>query len=49
VTINGLGERAGNADLAETVMILHTIEGARTNIKTEHLFETSRMVEKYTS
>ena len=47
VTINGLGERAGNADLAETVMILHTIQGARTNIKTEYLFETSRMVEQY--
>ena len=48
VTINGLGERAGNADLAETVMILHTIYGARTNIHTECLFETSRMVEQYT-
>ncbi|RJS68870.1 2-isopropylmalate synthase, partial [ANME-2 cluster archaeon] len=48
VTINGLGERAGNADLAETVMILHTIYGARTNIHTEYLFETSRMVEQYT-
>jgi len=48
VTINGLGERAGNADLAETVMILHTIQGAKTNIKTEYLFETSRMVEQYT-
>ena len=40
VTINGLGERAGNADLAETVMILHTIYGAQTNIHTEYLFET---------
>jgi len=48
VTINGLGERAGNADLAETVMILHTIYDARTNIHTEYLFETSRMVEQYT-
>ncbi|HIE31659.1 MAG TPA: 2-isopropylmalate synthase, partial [Methanosarcinales archaeon] len=48
VTINGLGERAGNAGLAETVMILHTIYGARTNINTEYLFETSRMVEQYT-
>lgn len=48
VTINGLGERAGNADLAETVMILHTIYGAKTLINTEYLFETSRMVEQYT-
>ncbi|MCK5108173.1 MAG: 2-isopropylmalate synthase [Methanosarcinales archaeon] len=48
VTINGLGERAGNADLAETVMILHTIYGAKTNIETEHLYETSRIVEQHT-
>jgi len=47
VTINGLGERAGNASLAETVMILHTIYGAQTNIHTEYLLETSRMVEQY--
>jgi len=48
VTINGLGERAGNADLAETVMILHTIYGAETGVRTEHLFETSRLVEQCT-
>jgi 2-isopropylmalate synthase len=48
VTINGLGERAGNADLAETVMSLHSIYGAKTNINTEYLLETSRMVERYT-
>ncbi|MCL7475630.1 MAG: 2-isopropylmalate synthase [ANME-2 cluster archaeon] len=48
VTINGLGERAGNADLAETVMSLHSIYGARTNIKTDYLVETAHMVERYT-
>ncbi len=48
VTINGLGERAGNADLAETVMSLHSIYGAKTNINTEYIVETSQMVEKYT-
>ena len=48
VTINGLGERAGNADLAETVMSLQSIYGAKTNIKTEYLLETAHMVEKYT-
>lgn len=48
VTINGLGERAGNADLAETVMSLHSIYGAKTNIKTELLVETARLVERYT-
>ncbi len=48
VTINGLGERAGNADLAETVMSLHSIYGAKTNIKTEYLVETAHIVERYT-
>lgn len=48
VTINGLGERAGNADLAETVMSLHSIYGAKTNINTEYIVETSQIVEKYT-
>jgi 2-isopropylmalate synthase len=48
VTINGLGERAGNADLAETVMGLHSLYGAKTNIKTEYLVETSHLVERLT-
>lgn len=48
VTINGLGERAGNADLAETVMSLQSIYGAKTNINTEYIVETARMVERYT-
>ncbi len=48
VTINGLGERAGNADLAETVMGLHSLYGAKTNIKTQYLVETSHLVERLT-
>jgi 2-isopropylmalate synthase len=48
VTVNGLGERAGNANLAETVMCLHSIFGAKTSIKTEYLVETARLVERYT-
>ncbi|NYT02767.1 MAG: 2-isopropylmalate synthase [Methanosarcinales archaeon] len=48
VTINGLGERAGNANLAETVMSLHSIYGARTSIKTEYLVETAKLVERLT-
>ncbi len=48
VCVNGLGERAGNANLAETVMSLHAIYGARTSIKTEYLVETGRMVERLT-
>ncbi len=49
VTINGLGERAGNADLAETVMSLKSIYGAKTNINTEYIVETARMVERFTN
>ncbi len=46
VTVNGVGERAGNADLEQVVMgckILYKIE---TNIKTEKIYETSKLVER---
>jgi len=46
VTINGIGERAGNADIAQTVMALESIYGIRTGICTERLVETSRMVSR---
>ena len=48
VTINGIGERAGNADLSQTVMSLKAMYRAKTNIRTEYLVETSKMVENYT-
>ena len=48
VCVNGLGERAGNANLAEVVMGLHSIYNAKTSIKTEYLVETARMVERLT-
>ncbi|HOA69541.1 MAG: 2-isopropylmalate synthase [Methanosarcina thermophila] len=48
VTVNGIGERAGNADLSQTVMSLIAIYGAKTNIRTEYLVETSKLVENYT-
>lgn len=48
VTVNGIGERAGNADLAETVMSLTAMYGAKTDIRTEYLVETSKLVENYT-
>ncbi|MBC7235995.1 MAG: 2-isopropylmalate synthase, partial [Chloroflexi bacterium] len=50
-TINGLGERAGNAALEEIVMALYTRRnyfGLTTNIRTEELYPTSRMVSNYT-
>lgn len=47
-TINGLGERAGNANLQEVVMSLHSLYNVKTNIKTQYLFETSKLVERLT-
>jgi 2-isopropylmalate synthase len=48
VTVNGIGERAGNADLAQTVMSLSSIFGAKSNINSQYLLETSRLVERFT-
>ena len=50
-TINGLGERAGNASLEEIVMTLKVrkdIYKIDTNIKTEEIFKTSKMVTRFT-
>lgn len=47
VSVNGLGERAGNADLVETVMSLNSIYSLKTNIKTEYLFETAKLIERF--
>ncbi len=48
VTVNGIGERAGNTALEEVVMALATrgeqFGGAWTNIKTERIVPTSRML-----
>src|SRR5437899_11777093 len=46
-TINGVGERAGNASLEEIVMALRTRKhffGVDTNVSTEELFKTSRLL-----
>src|SRR5262249_14224948 len=50
-TINGIGERAGNAALEEIVMALKTradYYGLTTGIKTERLYPVSRMVSTIT-
>jgi 2-isopropylmalate synthase len=44
VTINGLGERAGNASLEELVMALQCLYSKKHNIKTELLYETSKYI-----
>ncbi|MBN2568598.1 MAG: 2-isopropylmalate synthase [Deltaproteobacteria bacterium] len=46
-TINGIGERAGNASLEEIVMALRTrrdLMGLETNIKAENIYRTSRLL-----
>jgi 2-isopropylmalate synthase len=51
-TINGLGERAGNASLEELVMAIKTrrdiFSGSYTSIDTRELYKTSRLVSKLT-
>ena len=48
-SVNGIGERAGNADLAEVVASLHILLGVKTNVKLEKLYELSKLVEKYSN
>lgn len=51
VTINGIGERAGNTSLEEVAMALATrapFYNLRTHINTRELVKTSRMVSNYT-
>ena len=47
VTVNGLGERAGNASLEQVVTALELIYGVKTNIKLELLTKTSQLIQKY--
>ena len=50
-TVNGIGERAGNASLEEIVMTLKTRKDAfqvETNIKTDEIYRTSKMVSHLT-
>jgi len=47
VTVNGIGERAGNTSLEEVVMALHTRPNfipVETNIRTDQIYPTSRLV-----
>lgn len=48
-TINGVGERAGNASLEEIVMVLktrHASFNAHTDVRTKEIYRTSRMVSR---
>ncbi len=51
VTINGIGERAGNTSLEEVVMALHTRSNflsVSSGINTKHIYPTSRLVSMIT-
>ncbi|MFC5701827.1 2-isopropylmalate synthase [Cohnella faecalis] len=49
VSVNGVGERAGNCSLEELVMAIETRGGSfgvETGIRSEHIYETSRLVSR---
>ncbi len=51
VTVNGIGERAGNTSLEEVAMALHTrkaVFGLESNIVTQEIHRSSDMVSRYT-
>ena len=51
VTVNGIGERAGNTSLEEVVMALHTrrpVFKLETGIDTTHIMRVSKLVSNYT-
>jgi 2-isopropylmalate synthase len=51
VTINGIGERAGNTSLEEVAMVLrtrHPLYNLRTGIDTTQLYRVSKLVSNYT-
>jgi D-citramalate synthase len=48
VTVNGIGERAGNTSLEEVVMTLESLYNIKTGIKCEDLYQLSRLVSRMT-
>jgi isopropylmalate/citramalate/homocitrate synthase-like protein len=46
VTVNGLGERAGNASLEEAVIGLNLLYGRKTHVNTGLILQTSQLVSK---
>jgi D-citramalate synthase len=48
VTINGIGERAGNTALEEVVMTIEWLYKHKTGINTKEIFKTSRLVSRLT-
>lgn len=48
VTVNGIGERAGNAPLDEVVANAEILQGFSSNVELEDLYELSRLVSRLT-
>ena len=48
VTINGIGERAGNASLEELVVSLYSLYDVKTGVNIQMLYEVSKMVARMT-
>ncbi len=48
VTVTGTGERAGNVPIEDTVLSLKALYGVETGVKTEKLYELSKLVQKLT-
>lgn len=46
-TVNGLGERAGNAPLTSVIAVIHDLLKYETNIREEKLTSVSKIVESY--
>ena len=46
VTVNGVGERAGNTALEEVVVVLKSLYGVNTRIVLENLYPTSKLVSR---
>jgi isopropylmalate/homocitrate/citramalate synthase len=45
-TINGMGERAGNANLGEVALTLRALYGVKTNLRLDRIREVSRRVQE---
>jgi len=48
VSVNGLGERGGNAALEEVVLALAHFHGIKTGVKLNKLYDISKLVERHT-
>jgi D-citramalate synthase len=46
-TVNGLGERAGNAPLTSVLAVIHDQLKLKTNIREEKMYQISKLVETY--